>query len=192
MYLDRSVPKQTIKGQNEWALFNVSNSQLRKVLLLKPCALFSKSVDVEDYSSITFFQIFEGFFCSICLNSRHSQSHKYQKIAVFDSYIESGVYLFVVEKEEYIAKLKHFRFKVKEAINTEGMKMLSFKISLSAFRTLSMRVSIRVPYHELLYSLIVFVFIYCFKQASISFQIILTSEYCGSFHDCIIIAILIK
>ena len=62
LYLDRSVPKQTIKGQNEWALFNVSNSQLRKVLLLKPCVLFSKSVDVEDYSSITFFHIFEGFF----------------------------------------------------------------------------------------------------------------------------------
>ena len=105
---------------------------------------------------------------------------------------ESGVYLFVVEKEEYIPNLKHFRFKAKEANNTEGMKMFSFKISLSACRTLSMRVSIRVPYHELLYSLIVFVFIRCFKQASISFQIILTSEYCGSFHDCIIIAILIK
>ena len=51
-----------LNGQNEWALFNVRNSLLRKVLLLKLSVLFSKSVDVEDYSSITFFHIFEGFF----------------------------------------------------------------------------------------------------------------------------------
>ena len=61
LYLDLSVPKQT-KWSAWWALFYVSNSLLRKVLLLKPSVLFSKSVDVEDYSSITFFQIFEGFF----------------------------------------------------------------------------------------------------------------------------------
>lgn len=61
LYLDLSVPKQT-KWSAWWAHFYVSNSQLRKVLLLKPCVLFSKSVDVEDYSSITFFHIFEGFF----------------------------------------------------------------------------------------------------------------------------------
>ena len=62
LYLDRSVPKRKLNGQNEWALFNVSNSLLRKVLLLKLCVLISKSVDAEDYSSITFFHIFEGLF----------------------------------------------------------------------------------------------------------------------------------
>ena len=79
--------------------------------------------------------------------------------ATFIKFKESGAYLFVVQKEEYIPKLKHFRFKAKEANNTEGIKMFPFKISLSAFRVLSLNARVNRITDALLFSLIAFVFI---------------------------------